>query len=300
MSEIVLLGALHQVQVPLLAVALIAGGAAKVRRAAAARSVDAGTGPTVLFPAGLRRLAAVGLCAAELVLGAGLLLTAGGTGPAVLVIRGATALLFCVAACALHELRTRRPEAGCGCFGPLSRTPVGTRAISRAVLLGAGALWSVSAPALHRPVSPAQAWALLLAVVAELTLLTALSPEVVPLVRRLSRQDPCELRRVPVAQTLSALHASVPWRRYRQYLDGPGPADSGRSSRGPASAGPADVWREGCWRFVVYPGTVADRRVDVVFAVRLGRRRPPVEVGLLDAGTAGSPATEPLQLSNLV
>jgi hypothetical protein len=287
-SGIILLGALRQVQVPLLALLLIGGGAAKVRRVAAAGSVSAVTGPTVLFPAGLRRPAAAGLCLAELALGAGLLLTAGGAGAGLpaRVIRGATALLFCVAAGALHELRTRRPEAGCGCFGELSRTPASGRAISRAVLLGAGALVSVGAPALRRPASPAQAWGLLLAVVAELALLIALSPEAVPLVRRLSQQEPCELRRVPVARTLSALHASAPWRHYRQYLaDGPAPAD---------------VWREGCWRFVVYPGTAAGRRIDVVFAVHLGRRRPPVRVGLLDAETAGTSATGPLQLSNLV
>ncbi len=282
-----MLGALRQVPVPLLGLLLIGGGAAKVRRAAAARSVSAGPGPTALFPAGLRRPAAAGLCATELGLGAGLLLTAAGVvaGPPALVIRGAVALLFCVAAGTLHELRTRRPEAGCGCFGELSQTPAGGRAISRAVVLGAGALLSLSAPALRRPASPAQAWGLLAAVAAELALLIALSPEAVPLVRRLSHQDPCELRRVPVARTLSALHASAPWRRYRQYLTG---------------AVPADVWREGCWRFVVYPGMVADRRIDVVFAVHLGRRRPPVQVGLLDAETAGTAAAEPLQLSNLV
>jgi hypothetical protein len=54
--------------------------------------------------------------------------------------------------------------------------------------------------------------------------------------------------------------------------------------RGPmvAAAAPADVWREGCWRFVVCPGVARDRRVDIVFAVYLQARRPPIRVAVLD------------------
>ena len=60
--------------------------------------------------------------------------------------------------------------------------------------------------------------------------------------------------------------------------------------RGPGlrqvSAGsPSDVWREGCWRFVVYPGCARGRAVDIVFAVYLQTRRPPVRVAVLDADT---------------
>jgi hypothetical protein len=90
-----------------------------------------------------------------------------------------------------------------------------------------------------------------------------------------------------VARTLSALRASAPWRRYREFL----------------AAAPVDVWREGCWRFVVFPGVVDDRRVEVVFAVSLAGRRAPVRVGLLDveadfAASSRAPAERPLQLSN--
>ena len=48
---------------------------------------------------------------------------------------------------------------------------------------------------------------------------------------------------------------------------------------------PPDVWREGCWRFVVYPGYARGRPVDIVFAVYLQPRRPAVRVAVLDADT---------------
>ena len=74
-----------------------------------------------MFPLRLRRPAAIALCATEFALGVGLLLTAGraGAGTPALAVRAATALLFCTAVGALHELRARRPDAGCGCFGEL-------------------------------------------------------------------------------------------------------------------------------------------------------------------------------------
>jgi hypothetical protein len=45
------------------------------------------------------------------------------------------------------------------------------------------------------------------------------------------------------------------------------------------------VWREGCWRFVVYRGTRAGGGVDIVFAVYLQSRRPAVRAAVLDADT---------------
>ena len=59
---------------------------------------------------------------------------------------------------------------------------------------------------------------------------------------------------------MSALNASSQWRRYA----------------GQVSAGsPSDVWREGCWRFLVYPGYARGRPVNIVFAVYLQSRGPP-------------------------
>lgn len=267
-----MLAALREVQIPLLAVLLIGGCAAKARRAIETRSIDAGTGPTAMFPLRLRRPAALAMCASELALGIGLLLTAGraGAGTPALVVRGATGLLFCTAVGALHELRARRPEAGCGCFGELSDTPVSWRTITRATLLCVAALSSIGDPPLRMPSSTGQAWLVLAVTAAELAVLAVLSPEIGQVMIRLSHVDPCELREVPVARTLSALHASAPWRSYRRFL---------------ISATPVDVWREGCWRFVVFHGVLANRRVEVVFAVYLAGRRVPVRVGMLDADT---------------
>ena len=287
-----MLGVVREVQVPLLAVLLISGCAAKTWRVIVTRPADAGTGPTVMFPRQLRRPAAIVACAIEFALGAVLLITAGptGAGTPALAARGATALLFGIAACALHELRARRPDAGCGCFGELSRTPVSWRAIARATLLCVAALFSIGIPPLRMPDSVGQAWLTLAAVTVELVVLAALSPEVGQVMLRLSHVDPCELRDVPVGQTLSALRASAPWRRYQRFL---------------VAAAPVDVWREGCWRFMVFPGVLASRRVDVVFAIHLAGRGAPVRVGVLDVSDGfvsrwDAAFKDPLQISNRV
>ena len=280
---------LREVQVPLLAVLLASACGAKARRAISARSLAAGTGPTAIVPLPMRRPAALGLCACELVLGIGLLVTAGaaGAGGPALASRCATALLLCTAAGALYLLRTRRPDAGCGCFGELSHTPVTWRVISRAALLGAAALVSVGAPPLRTPGSAAEAWLVLAAVLAELALLIALSPEAGQVMVRLGHTDPCELREVPVARTLAVLRASASWRRHRHFVTG---------------TVPVDVWREGCWRFVVFPGELPGRQLEVVFAVYLSGRRPPVRMGMLDidADFAADPRAAALEMSNPV
>jgi hypothetical protein len=288
-SGAIALAVLREAQLPLLAMLLIGGCAAKARRTLSARPGGAGTEPTALIPLRLRRPAAIGLCLTELALGAGLLVTAGllGAGTPALLARTATALLFGMAAVALHELRLRRPDAGCGCFGDLSTTPVTGRVIARAALLCLSALATVGAPPLRMPGSGPEAGLLLGTVAAEVAVLAGLSPEVGQALLRLAHAEPCELREVPVARTLSALRASAPWRRYQRVV----------------GDAPVDMWREGCWRFLVFPGVLAGRRVEVVFAVSLAGRRAPVRVGLLDAepGTPRprrSPTEPQLQLSS--
>jgi hypothetical protein len=287
------LTATREIQLPLLAILLMGACVAKARRAITMRSIEAGTGPSAVFPVRLRRPAAIGLCFTELVLGIGLLLTAGrfGAGEPALVIRAATALLFCTAVGALYVLREREPGAGCGCFGELSDTPVGWRTITRAALLGVAALASIGAPPWHTAQSEWQAAALVLVTAAELGVLAVLSPEIGQVIVRLSHDVPCEVREIPVARTLAALRATAHWRRYQPFLVGPGPSD---------------VWREGCWRFLVFPGILAGRTVDVVFAISLDSRRAQVHVGLVDTGDTGDtgleemPFAAPLQVSNHV
>lgn len=284
-SAVGALAMMREVQAPLLAALLIGGGAAKARQALRTRQVP---GPTAMFPLRRRRPAAITLCATELLLGTALLLTAGavGSGAPALTARTATALLFGTAAAALYELRARRPGAGCGCFGEFSRTPVSWRVIVRAALLGAAALSSIGIPPLHMPDTAGQAWLTLAAVAAELAVLAALSPEIGQAMIRLSHADPCESREVPVWRTLSTLRASAPWRRYQPLL---------------VTTAPSDLWREGCWRFVVFPGVLASRQVDVVFAVHLSGRTGPVRVGILDTdATSPTPESVPLQISNPV
>jgi hypothetical protein len=104
----------------------------------------------------------------------------------------------------------------------------------------------------------------------ELALIAFLSPELGEILVRLGYSEPCELRRLPIGRTLGALHASSQWRKYAGQV---------------TAAAPADVWREGCWRFVVYPGIARGRHVDIVFAVYLQARRPAIRAAVLDADT---------------
>lgn len=264
------LGMTREVQVPLLAVLLLGGCAAKARRAIRTRSIAREMGPTALFPVRLRRPAAIVVCAGELGLGVGLLVTAGrfGAGPPALAVRSLTVVLFGTAVGALHVLRTRQPVVGCGCFGDLSDTPVSWRTLTRTALLCGAAVAALGAPALHMPASAPQALVVLGVLVAEVSVLVALSPEFAEVMVRLGYNEPCEVRRLPVARSLTALRGSPQWRQYHRYL---------------ITWEPADVWREGCWRFAVFPGMLAGRRVEVVFAIHLTPRRPQVRVGLFDS-----------------
>jgi Methylamine utilisation protein MauE len=270
----------REVQIPLLAVLLIGGCAAKARRAFDERSVDAGIGPTGMFPFRLRRPAAIAISLSEFALGVGLLVTTGriGVGGPATAVRAATALLFCTAVAALADLRTRRPDAGCGCFGDVSSTPVGWRTITRAALLGAAALSSIGVPPLHMLGTFHWYGEFIAVAVVEIAVLAVLSPEIGELMVRLSRAEPCELRRISVAKSLDTLWASASWRRYHRCL---------------ISTTPTDVWREGCWRFAVFPGILDSHRVEVVFAVYLSGRHAPVRAGVLDIDTPLAPSSSP-------
>jgi hypothetical protein len=273
-----MLTAIREAQIPLLAALLLGACAAKVWRARRAHSAAEGMGLTGLFPLRLRRPITMAVFVAELGLGFGLIVTAESAGtrlatasslPAT-VVRSATALFFLIAVGALNETRQRRPRVGCGCFGELSGTPIGWRTITRAGVLCVSAVATIGLPPLRMPSSATTAELWLAVLAFELALLAFLSPELGEILVRLGYSEPCELRRLPVGRTLTALHASAAWRRYANQV---------------TAAAPADVWREGCWRFVVYPGLARGRPVDIVFAVYLQSRRPPVRAAVLDADT---------------
>jgi hypothetical protein len=273
-----MLTAIREAQIPLLAALLLGACAAKVWRARRAHSAAEGMGLTGLFPLRLRRPITMTVFVAELGLGLGLIVTAESAGPRLAtaaslpaaVVRSATALFFLIAVGALNETRQRRPSVGCGCFGELSGTPIGWRTITRAGVLCVSAVATIGLPPLRMPSSATTAELWLAVLAFELALLAFLSPELGEILVRLGYSEPCELRRLPVGRTLTALHASAAWRRYANQV---------------TAAAPADVWREGCWRFVVYPGLTRGRPVDIVFAVYLQSRRPPVRAAVLDADT---------------
>jgi hypothetical protein len=267
-----LLAAIREVQIPLLAVLLTGACLAKLARVLRARSVEAGIGPTALFPLRLQRPVAMAMCATEMSLGIALVVTAGpfGAGLPATVVRGLTAVLFVTAMGGLIELRQRRPDVGCGCFGDLSSTPVKLRTVVRSGLLAVAATVTVGAPPLHLP-RPYAPLALRLGLLgAEVVLIAALSPELSEALVRLGYSEPCELRVLPAERTLAALRGSRTWRRHASVITGDQPVD---------------VWRELCWRYLVYPGRYGGRDVEVVFAVYLRTRRPAVRAAVVDAVT---------------
>ncbi|WP_131739305.1 MauE/DoxX family redox-associated membrane protein [Actinomadura roseirufa] len=268
-------------QVLLLATVLLAACLAKLTvRERAAGVPDHVHGVPV--PAGLARVTAlrrsrglnVGLGLGEGVLGLALLVTPQ------LPVRVAVALAFAAATWVVGELRVRRPDAGCGCFGGLSSKRVGRRSVLRAMLFTACAVASLGAPLPGLQVLrdvPAQV-ALLLTV--ELALFAALSPEVPALVERGARARgrgrppvPCERRRSPVTETYRALYDSPAWVEHENVV---------------ASAVPLDVWREGCWRFVVFPARMNERDMEVVFAVSTAERDRTVRSAVVQADPADS------------
>lgn len=259
---------------PILAVTLILASIAKL----AGLDGDAGPGalgrlgPTVLMPGRWRRPATIFCAVYEGVLGAGLLCW---DGP--LPSWGA-AMFFAVSTYVLLDLRRRRPDVGCGCFGDVSATPVGLRSIGRAIVLTAMAI-AVSTQSMDvttlRTVLYYAPWTVIPWVAGGIVLLLALSPEVDESVARLRYRAPCAQRELPVERSLSRLRSSAAWRSHVHLI---------------IDAEPSDVWRELCWRFFAFPGRTADGvGVEVIFAVYLGGRHGPVRGAVVTAG--GEPLT---------
>ncbi|MFC6884787.1 MauE/DoxX family redox-associated membrane protein [Actinomadura yumaensis] len=262
---------LQNAQVLLLAAVLLAACLAKLTiRAPVADVPDHVHGVPV--PARLRRATAlrssrglnVGLGVGEGALGLALLLSPH------LSVRIATTVAFAAATWAVGELRVHRPDAGCGCFGGLSAKRVGRRSVARAALFTGAGVVSLTAPHAGLAVlrhDAAQVWPVL---VLELAVFAAISPELsAPLDRRGLRTRPpvpCGRRLSPLAETYATLHDSPAWLAYENVL---------------ASAVPLDVWREGCWRFVVYPARVDGRPMEAVFAVSTAARDREVKAVLL-------------------
>ncbi len=243
---------------------LVAGGTAK---ALELRDPDAGQ-DTVLARALPRRVrlrpAWAALGGAELVAGALVLSGLPTPWPEL----AAALLLAAAAGVALWGMRAV-PQAGCGCFGtrsaPVSaRTPLRAGALALLALAAAlaGSGWT---SALGDPVAVA---VMLAAGVA----LVAATPEL-DLRRRARagrhhvRETACAHRRVPPERTIARLRASLLWAEARRYL---------------AAESPLEQWREGCWRYLVYPASYEGEAATAVFALYLGRDRSADGVAFVD------------------
>ncbi|MFV2177135.1 MauE/DoxX family redox-associated membrane protein [Actinomadura sp. LOL_016] len=265
--------ATQDAQVLLLAAVLLAACAAKLAVRERAEAPDHVHGVPV--PAGLARLTAlrrsrrltVCLGVGEGVLGLALLVSSH------LSVRLTTTAAFAAATWVVGELRVRRPDAGCGCFGGLSGKRVGRRSVARAVLLTAVAVTALGAP--HTGLDALRDGHPLIGAVfaVELAMFAALSPELTALVgrRRLPGArtvTPCERRRSPLAETYATLRGSAQWAAQEDAV---------------TSAVPLEVWREGCWRFLAFPARLDGRDVRLVFAVSTTERHRVVQPARVQA-----------------
>ncbi|GAA0542423.1 MauE/DoxX family redox-associated membrane protein [Actinomadura livida] len=238
----------------------------------------------VPVPAAIARLSAlrdsrgmtVGLGVGEGLLGLALLVTSHPS------VRLATTVAFAAATWVVSELRVGRPDAGCGCFGGLSGRRVGRRSVLRAVLFTCAAIASLQAP--HAGLDVLRNVEVLVGLVlaVEVALFAALSPELSALLGRRGLPPgqgrpvmPCERRRSPIEETYATLYDSAAWVEHENVV---------------TSALPLDVWREGCWRFLVFPARVDDREMEVVFAVSTAERGRTVRAALVAPEKSLSPA----------
>ncbi|WP_344580222.1 MauE/DoxX family redox-associated membrane protein [Nonomuraea roseoviolacea] len=250
-------------QQPALIVLLVLGTVAKVItvRSGGEPGALSRLGPAVLVPGRMQAPALVVCALGELVLASGLLLT---THP---IFRWGTVTFFTLSTYVLLELRRRRPDAGCGCFGEVSATPVGLRSVARTVTLTGMAVMTVWAETPGWPMFVRPSWYTF----AGVAVLVALSPELEEMVDRVRYRAPCERRRAPAESvTLARLRSSGTWRAHQGEL---------------AAAEPYDSWREMCWRFFAFDG---QGNRDVVFAVYLSGRRPVVRAAVVDRQDSGS------------
>ena len=104
---------------------------------------------------------------------------------------------------------------------------------------------------LRTPASAPQA-AVLGVLVVEVSVLVTLSPEFAEVMVRLGYNEPCEVRRLPVARSLTALRASPQWRQYHRYL---------------ITKEPADVWR-------LFDSSAASRMLPAIPRQRQGELLP--------------------------
>ena len=163
---------------------------------------------------------------------------------------------------------------GCGCFGEVSATPVGLRALGRTVVLTAMAAGMLQTPEVSGwSMLTGITWTHAPAAIGGLLVLLALSPEIEEAAARLRYRAPCEQRPLDTATALNRLRVSKAWQSHERLL---------------SSTDPVDSWRELCWRFFVYPGlSHSGEPVDVVFAIYLSGRHPAVRVALV--GIDGQP-----------
>lgn len=246
----------QEVQLPLLACVLISACVAKI----AIREPSDATGPGMLTTLRRHRGAVVTVAVVEGCLGVALLVT---DHP---VARLGTIVVFFVATSVVFELRSRKAEEGCGCFGGLSTTPVRFRTVLRACLFLLAALSVVAVPVTGFDViRHGTVWHAAIAA-GELAVFAVLSPEIGVLIARRRERIPCEHRTVPLAETFAILHASEQWRTYSPLI---------------VTADPADMWRELCWRFLVYRGQDDDEDVEIVFAVSTDERAATVRAAIV-------------------
>ena len=242
---------LREVQVPFLALLLLAAGAAK--------ALPGRDRPGQVTSRYHGSAFAWTTAVVEVTLGTLLLTTP------LLVVRLAATVFFATAASVVADLVRRGSDEACGCFGRLSTGRAGRLGVLRAALLTGAAIVSAGVPKTGIEVlGAARGWSVAL-LAADVVVFLALSPEVLTAVHRARHPVPCELRDVPLETTYATLRSSGAWREHAASL---------------TAAEPTDVWRELCHRYLVYPAERDGRPVELVFAVPVDRGSAAVRAGV--------------------
>ncbi|GAA0348995.1 MauE/DoxX family redox-associated membrane protein [Actinoallomurus spadix] len=226
----------REVQIPFLAAVLLAAAAGKALPRGRAQ-----------VPARYRDGAVtLALAAGEALLGVLLLTTS------MFAVRLASVVFFATATSVVADLVHSGSGQACGCFGRFSAGPARRLGVVRAGVLTGAAILAAGVHETGAQILASADGRSAALLAADCLAFLALSPEVAAAVERRLHPVPCELRDVPLDATYAALRPSAAWREHAASL---------------TSAEPTDVWRELCHRYLVYPGEVDGRPVEVVFAV---------------------------------
>ncbi len=171
--------------------------------------------------------------------------------------------LLATASAYLALSRTRAPSAPCGCLGAVGGHSPSRSSQLRALLLLLAALAAANArsPKLTAPA--------LLAVLVELALLAAISPEISlgRYLRSVGRRARCATDTETAGRCVARVYASALWPGATGFI---------------TDCKPLEMWREGCLRYITFAAAFETRPATAVFAMPVRGGGEPERLAIVD------------------